>query len=243
MAENQSIVLWRGDVLPLLANQALENSPIIQTRFFLPGEVLVSRYGIVAMLVVDSRPKHRKVSYTDTEVTGINWSEKWHRENITGYDPIRRAHFVNTEEGFSIIRAFALPPQVVKIFKSDGFLGEPMIAKCVCDQAFDMPFDEMEASTNQSPIEEALPLIEAVAFAVWEAARIPADFEMYEWQQYRTWLSFHGWFAFAQAIEQGQLALTRAVSNFDSFLQRFAPQMSPYSTSLIKASGIVPEKR
>ena len=228
------IVLWQGGITSLQLNQAA--TPLIfQPRFFLPSNIVVGRYGVVGMLVVDSKPRQRHTSYHDTEWTGVDIEESdiW---DLESYDLVRRAHFLNTDQGFSIIRAFALPSHVADLFARDRFLGDPFIEKCACDGTFDAPFDEERAATNLNPVDEALSLIEAVAFAGWQTAGI-TDPKMSDWRQIRTWLSFHGWFAFTPAIEQGQLSLQRAIGNFDTLLQRVATQIQPYAPDTTKISG------
>jgi hypothetical protein len=117
--ENEDVVLWKGSVLPALTSRVEANSPVLQSRFFIPTEVVVGRYGVVGMLVVDSRPENRKVTYTDSEWQGVDHRfTQWDIENgeISTYDPVRRAHYLNTDRGFSIIRAFGLPSQVAGVF-------------------------------------------------------------------------------------------------------------------------------
>ena len=238
------VVLWKGSIAQSLVKHAAPSSPMIQSRFFLPSQVLVGRYGVVGMLVIDSKPQHRKVTYEDGEWQGVDWrANEWElmHGDMKDYDPARLAHFVGTEQGFSIIRAFGLPSQVADVFARDSYLGEPYIAKCACDSTFDVEFDEMPAKFNWQPVQDAMPLIQTVALAGWEAAGLPHD-SVKEWQQFRTWLSFHGWFAFAQAVEQGQLSVARAVHNFDSFMERFAPKLQPYPIGLVGTSSTLPDK-
>lgn len=235
------VVLWKGSLTQALVSRAGANSPIIQSRFFIPSEVLVSRYGVVGMLIVDSKPDHRKVSYTNTEWIGLDCTED--SLEFKDYDPVRRAHFVGTERGLSIIRVFGLPSQVADVFEKDSFLGEPMIAKCACDRTFDVEFDEEPAKFNWNPVDGAMPLIQTVALAGWESAGLPHD-TVKQWRQFRTWLSFHGWFAFEQAVGQAQQSLERAIYNFDNFLQRMAPRVQPYSSNLLlgRQAETLPDK-
>lgn len=246
--EDTDVVLWKGNVTKALVGRTEANSPMIQSRFFLPSQVLVSRYGVVGMLVADSKPEHRKCSYTEGDwYMDYHPKSEWDLKDDRGidYDPVRRAHFVGTEQGFSLIRAFGLPQQVADVFARNRFLGEPFIEQCACDVAFEVEFDEMPSHINWSPVKDAMPLIQTVAMAGWEAAGLPHD-TVKEWQQFRTWLSFHGWFAFAQAAEQGQLALAKAIQNFDSLLDQLGPQKrfgaQPYPASIAQASVNLPEK-
>ncbi len=242
------MVLWRGGLTSLqFGNQGVtdlitsDDSPILQPRFFLPAEVIVGRYGVVGMVIADNRPEYRWVSYDDGEWTGIGYRES-DMYGVT--DPVKRAHFLNTESGFSLLRTFALPAQIAEVFDRDKFLGEPMIEKCACDSVFDegVEFDERRALPEYQPVKNALPLMETIAQAAWHSAGIPGD-KTYEWKQYRTWISFHGWFVFSQAIVQAQLALEKAIGNFDYFLSRQAAHIQPYtSTELIRTSNALPEK-
>jgi hypothetical protein len=241
------VILWQGGVRSLTIGvgnttdlASASSSPILQSRFFLPSDVLVSRYGIVAMLVVDTRPTYRCVSYDDSEWMGVRCPLD-HLFEVT--DPVRLAHFVDTEDGLSILRVLVLTPVIVDIFARDEYLGAPMIEKCACDKVFDTEFDEIRAGVLFEPVKSAVSLIEAVARAGWHSAGIAAGPQI-DGRQIKTWLSFHGWFAFTEAIDQARQAQERALNNFDTFLHRFAPNLDPYPpVNLSGTLGTLPDKR
>ncbi len=198
-----------------------------QHRYFLPTEILISQHGIVGMLIADTKPEKRNVTYTDSEWTGISVdTERWAQEFAN--DPVRRAHYVDTENGFSFYRIFALPDSAVQNFAKDRFLGNPMIEKCICDGVFGegVELDEIQASAGERPISKVMPLIELLAHAGWQHAGLkePADKGIInQYTQIWSWISFHGWFDYRNALKHAQGAMEQTIQNFDHFLQRFEP--------------------
>jgi hypothetical protein len=245
---DSDIILWQGGVRSLTirgentTDLALDStSQMPPPRFFLPSNVLVSRYGIVAMLVVDTRPKYRCVSYDDGNWVGVTYvHDKYDHGGIT--DPVRLAHFVGTEHGFSILRVLVLTPGIIEIFARDPYLGDPMIEKCACEKVFDVEFDEERAGPIFWPVTDATPLIEEVARTAWHSAGITTGTEI-QGRQIKTWLSFHGWFVFSEAVAQAHQAQERALNNFDAFLHRVAPNLEPYPpVNLSGTLGALPDK-
>ena len=232
MTDN-NIVLWQGNNA-LTLSSSLSREVVLQSRFFLPSEVLVSHHGIVAMVIVDNKPGRRNISYVEDEWSGVGIDldlVKYIHED----DPIRRCHFVDTEKGFSLIRAFILPSCIEKVFSRDQFLGEPFIDKCINDRTFDVEFDEERASFRSNPVREAVPLIKTFTASAWQMACLPElDTGNVDDVHVRTWLSFHGWFMFPHAVAQAQLSLVKALGNFDSLLERFASDTTRYVSSDLK---------
>ncbi|MES2216257.1 MAG: hypothetical protein V4481_03095 [Patescibacteria group bacterium] len=222
---NNDLTIWKGGTLPLLQYAPLGLVITTQQRFFIPEEILVSRFGIVAMTVADKEPGRRCVTYSDAEWTGVE-------DNGTGHeyphDSVRRAHFSHTDRGFSIIRIFILPKLLLEIFESDEFLGPPMISKCACKGTVSESFDEMPASPNTSPLFMTEPLVQNVTCAAWLAAGIP-DQKPPIRSQWSAWISFHGWFAFKSAVAEAQLSLEKGLENFDDFIGRLTKQPKCYA--------------
>ncbi len=216
-----SLILWKGALTHKLAQ---ESAIVAQERFFILGEVQISRYGVIGMVVVDTRPQKRMISYTDWEWTGVECDTRpWVYEG----DPFRRHHYVDTERGCSIIRIFALPPTISKIFELDAFLGDPVINKCCCDKVFDAEFDEVPSGTISDPVNQLGGITSTVFPIAWKEAGL-VDMNPEAFFDQRFWLSFHGLFAFSQAGRQAETAVTRALLNFDSFLERFSKDVAPY---------------
>ncbi len=220
---NSELSLWQGSPLSLAIPKEIVATAFAQPRFFIPTNVLISQYGIVGMLIADNKPESRKVSYSESEWIGVSASEE---QFHTNGDPVRKAHYANTENGASFIRAFALPANVREVFARDKFLGEPMIDKCIDDETVPEEFDELELGQSERPASEACDLITAVASAGWQAAGI-TEIGAFEKHYLRARISFHGWFAFQQAVDIAQTGIISALRNFDEFLGHLDPSKRP----------------
>lgn len=212
---SDQMILWRGS--SSLASPIMrELLPVLvsQKRFFLVGEVLVSNYGIVGMLLGDGKPESRKASYSDGDWIGVSVD---HMEGTFPDDPIREAHYANTQNGFSVIRVIVLPPRVESFFRTDEFLGRPMIEKCACQGVFETEFDEEFGSPSFLPIADALSCIQGIAAAALSNAGVQGggnDGSVY------SWISFHSWVVFESVKDEARIALERSLGNFDGFIEK-----------------------
>jgi len=228
MVQGNQIILYEGNPLERIAssNIVLSNDrPLMeQKRLFLASDVVLGEYGVTGFVVVDNKPEDRWISYTESDEIGVKWSENdtlqftvW-KEG----DPNRLSHYLNTSQGFKMIRYFILPSKVRDFFRTDRFLGEPMIDKCAREGTIPDKFDE----TNVNPVYafhgEERELIDSIL------EHINPRFEQigesrFSWEDFghRVYFSFHPWQVYKPVLGFGEESVVRAIRNFDQFLSRF----------------------
>lgn len=192
-------------------------------RFFLPTDVLISRYGVIGLMLLDTRPEQRWINYTDGEYIGIRTSE----ESVSFEerdDRVRLSHYIDTETGFKIIRYFVLPPVVSDFFKRDKFLGDPIIDKCCRDETLPEELDEIPADptwafgTYSGGTED---FVDSIIQSACTNIK-PEELQRYlQRTNHRTYVSFHAWENLQEVQIEGEKSLVAALNNFDNVLERF----------------------
>ncbi|MDB5259005.1 MAG: hypothetical protein JWO73_213 [Candidatus Taylorbacteria bacterium] len=221
--ENSLIPLQRNN-LQCPPSALVEHHRLFKSQYFIPTPIQISADGIVAMLIVDTQPEKRWVSYSDVNYSGIECGEG---STDASHSPVRRAHYIDTHRGFSLLKVFILPPKIEELFGKDRFLGEPFIEKCVLDGVFDpgIELDEERVWCSFGSVTNALDLITVTLDQSWKAAGMPeyCDSIAERKCRFRNWISFHAWFAFPQTIELADASILRALGNFDTLL---APRLA-----------------
>jgi len=230
---DQAIQLYRDTGLAVIEsrNLALPETPE-RKRFFLPADILISKYGVIGFVLLDSRPEQRWITYTDSEFIGLSTSEEsvpWESRD----DRIRISHYVDTETGFKMIRYFVLPPVVSEFFKRDKFLGDPFIDKCCRDGTLPEELDEVPAEpfwafgNDFEGIEEFVDSIIQGACTNIQ----PEESQKYHWMtNRRVYVSFHAWENSRDVTIEGERSIAAALNNFDNVLERF------------DTKGVIPKK-
>lgn len=218
---NRAVVLYQGAPLEQIGTRALifPGGRQQESRFFLPEDIVVGRYGVIGFLVIDKTPEQRWVSYTSYDWTGVevrDYDASWRGGNAT--------HFLNTDQGFKMVRYFILPPSVGDFFAKDKFLGEPLIDKCCREGTLPEEFDEEKAYPNIAfwsgdEVQEGLirPVIKA------SLPELSGDeLFSYDWgKNQNSYVSFHPWQDFKYVIGEGQNSIHAAISNFDDVIGKF----------------------
>ncbi len=219
--ENSKLSVIRGVGLPeLLSMNSMVKQFASSSQFFCPIGVSVSKHGIVGMLIVDAKPSQRCISYSESIWIGEMDNGHGHESN----DPIQHAHFFNTEHGFSLIRVLVLPARVAALFSTDRFLGEAVITKCMEENVYADVMDEMVATQITAPLNRVSDLVSVIAHNAWTSIGMSEDPK--KCVSMRARLSFHAWFAYSLAVDQGRLALAVSLNNFDGVLDKFSEKMS-----------------
>lgn len=224
---NRALVLYQGAPLEQIGTRALifPGGQQQESRFFIPEDIVVGRYGVAGFVVVDKSPEDRWVTYTDSEWSGVGYREDEVRLRVE-FEGANPTHFLHTDRGFKMIRYFVLSPQVEDFFAKDRFLGEPLIDKCCREGTLPEEFDEVPAHTNHAfgnaafrGVEEDL--IDAVIRTTFPDLT-EEEMEMYSHgrNQY-AYVSFHPWQEFKYVIGEGQNSIYAAISNFDEVIGRF----------------------
>ena len=231
MGQDNQIILYEGSPLERITTSDIvlrSDAPLMkQKRFYLASDVVVGEYGVTGFVIVDNKPEDRWISYTDGDKTGVSWDPKYHNvefllHGIKG-NTFRESHFVNTSQGFKMIRYFVLPSNVRSFFIADKYLGEPMIDKCACEGAIPDEFDELKAypvyafekREEREIIDRILEHINPKLEKIGESR--------FSWEDFghHVYFSFHPWQVYKPVLEAGEESIVRAVRNFDQFLSRF----------------------
>lgn len=191
-----------------------------ESRLFIPGDIAISRYGVIGFVIIDSKPEKRWISYQDYSAIGVP-----HETAAPIYND-KALHYTNTDHGFKMIRYFILPPKVGEFFAQDKFLGRPMIDKCCLDETLPEDFDESVANPSHLAFGDIYSdgteeLLMTIARACYPQLT-QDELKQYErnHNQY-AYLSFHPNQDFQFATHEGQNAVYAALSNFDDFIARF----------------------
>lgn len=226
-AENRALQPYQESVLARIEPTSLSLQETRERkRFFLPADVLISRYGIIGFLLVDTRPEQRWLTYTDAEWIGVPCTEgsvPYGSEE----DRVRRSHFIDTDTGFKMVRYFVLPPKVSEFFNRDKFLGDPFIDKCCREGTLPEEFDEIPADPawafgTAASFRENLELFvnDIVQGANPQASQDEIE-QYFRIGNHRTYVSFHAWQDSKEVFSEGERSLAAALGNFDSVLERF----------------------
>lgn len=223
-----SVILYEGSPLERIAASAVlpRNKDVLQeflhSRFFLPSDIVMGRYGVTGFLIIDTRPEERWESYTDTNLYYISHSldHRIHIPDEDRNDPIRVSHYINTDKGFKMIRYFLLPNNVRTFFESDEDLGEPMVRKCC--RTIPKWFDEDEAREvfgELSGDEEGDKLVAAIIEGITPRLRQIGETELKRYDfKHQRYLSFHPWRFVKDVLAVGEDSIVEAIGNFDKFL-------------------------
>lgn len=219
---NKEIVPYQETFLERIGPTALTiPDSATSRRFFLPGDIVSSKYGVVGFVLVDSKPEKRWVTYTDGEWIGITFEE----DNMAASGR-NREHFLDTDAGFKMIRYFALPKSVQDFFDQDRFLGEPMINKCIQDQTLPEDYDEELADLHYAfGTNEGNGRILAANIALMANPQlkdtVPSEPSALIARGHRTYVSFHRWQKQKEVFDVGNKSIYAAIANLDAMLERF----------------------
>ncbi|MBI2443113.1 MAG: hypothetical protein HYV40_04380 [Candidatus Levybacteria bacterium] len=204
-----------------------------EQRYYVEGDIVVSNFGIVGFILMDSRPSPRSVTYEIDDWVMPRNEPPGRLEKICEQDPIRRAHFVDTVKGFRMFRYFALPQRVRDFFlEGDEWLGEPMIHKCIQAGTLHKEFDEEHAKLDYAidwGVAHSRPKIvdeiirQEIPEANEDAYSITANVGHY------VYLSYHPWVVYPPVVSEGRESILRAMANFDRVLSQ-----SPQSGAVTK---------
>ncbi|MFH1316686.1 MAG: hypothetical protein ABII01_04155 [Candidatus Woesearchaeota archaeon] len=229
MSEDNQIILYEGSPLERIASSDIvlrTDKPLMeQKRLFLASDVVVGEYGVTGFVVVDNKPEKRWISYTEGDKTGVSWDPEYHSLEFTMYgldEPLRKAHFANTDEGFKMIRYFILPSNVSQFFRTDKFLGYPMIDKCCREGTLPEEFDEVEVNPVYAFHGEEREIIDRIIERISPNLQQIGE-SRFSWEDFghQVYFSFHPWQTYKPVLEAGEESVVRAVRNFDQFLSRF----------------------
>lgn len=228
MDQDNQVILYEGNPLERIAASdivARSDSPLMkQKRLFLASDVIVGEYGVTGFVVVDTKPEKRWICYTDGNATGVPYGKEEAEMLLFGIDddPYRLAHYIDTDQGFKMIRYFILPPNVRDFFRTDRYLGTPMINKCACEGTIPDEFDEVEVNTGYAFDGEERELIDGIIGHINPRLEHIGE-TRFSWEDFghHVYFSFHPWQIYRPVLEVGEEAIVRAIRNFDQVLSRF----------------------
>jgi hypothetical protein len=229
MSEDNQVILYEGSPLERIASSNIvlrTDKPLMdQKRLFLASDVIVGEYGVTGFVIVDSKPENRWISYTEGDKTGVIWDTEYHSLEFVIYginEPLRKVHFVNTNEGFKMIRYFILPSNVSQFFTTDKFLGDPMIDKCCREGTLPEEFDEVVVNPVYAFRGEEREIIDRIIERISPNLQKIGE-SRFAWEDFghQVYFSFHPWQTYKPVLEAGEESVVRAVRNFDQFLSKF----------------------
>ena len=137
-------------------------------------------------------------------------------------DPIRLAHYINTDKGFKMIRYFLIPHNVKEFLLQDKFLGEPMIDKCCGETPMPEWFDEekaIEVFESFKGDDEGYRLISSVIEGITPKLKQIGETKFGKRDlRHEHYLSFHPWQFYQTVIQVGEASVIAAIGNFDKIL-------------------------
>jgi hypothetical protein len=231
MDKNNQIILYEGSPLERIAASDIvlrsDTSLMKQKRLYLASDVFVGEYNVTGFVVVDNQPEQRWISYTDGDKIGVPWGNdpnqiEFDLFGITN-DAQRLAHFIGTDKGFKMIRYFILPLNVEDFFRSDRYIGEPLIDKCVCEGTIPDEFDEQKVNPVYAFRErEEEELIDRIIEHINPRLKQIGESRL-SWEHFghHVYFSFHPWQVYKPILEVGEESIVRAIRNFDKLLSRF----------------------
>jgi|Napbiome12C3dose_1001474.scaffolds.fasta_scaffold00001_354 hypothetical protein len=213
-----------------------------QERYFPAAPFYRSAFGIEGYLFVDHHPEARWHSYTRGDCVHVPYHRG--KPSYCGHDvpptddPIRLAHFFNTDQGFKLVRFFHLPEGVAQAFEEDAFSGDHLIEKCTRDRTLPQNFDEEPVSltfldnddTNLKSLVKALTPINPAYSELASGSVLTAP-------NHRVYFSFHPWPWYNLVVRIGEESLIKALVNFDTVLERMSPQVPLEKQKLVLQEG------
>lgn len=233
MEDTNQVIVYQGSPLERVAASQLVMPETFmmmeQKKLYLASDVIIGKYGIVGMVIVDSRPEKRWYSYTNSDWTGVSMDAEADdpdfllaRHGIESYDSYRKAHFFDTDKGFKMIRYFILPENVREFFKRDSYLGDPLIDKCCREGTLPAEFDEVVVNPSLGFRDEDREVIDMILGQISPSLEKIGQ-HRFSWEDFghHLYFSFHPWQHYKPVAQAGEEAVVRAVKNFDSVLRRF----------------------
>ncbi len=225
-----SLVLYEGMPLERIAAGAIVPydtlKELVHSRFHIEGDVVIGDYGVTGFLIIDERPEKRWESYTDGNLWFVPHStECGHLPEQAITDPFRRAHYLNTDLGFKMIRYFLLPPKIKEYFEKDQFIGEGLIRKC-CEEGVPEFYDEeralrvfgalmAEPAEGERLVDGVVAGMRAHLEDIWKDERknpYEVDFARH------AYMSFHPGQHREDVVNFGKQSIMNVVGNFDRMI-------------------------
>ena len=210
---NDSNVLIKpaGDIEKFNLLELEQGSPEI----YLGTDVFIGEYGVASYVLVVPRPLDRPTYFIAAEGPAGNWSEeelKLCHPDIYE-DPIRRAHFLDTEQGFGAVRVVSAPEVVRAKLGSDQFLGPAIVDKCSLEGIVPAEFDE----------ERGLDIYYSLGIENLERFqrsinRVEKAVGMNDYDTLRTYASWHSWRMYQPVMAEFTDAAVTTVAKFDQAL-------------------------
>lgn len=196
----------------IAALEASETDP--DNELYLAGDIVVGEYGVAAFNVVVPHPEERPSYFSVDEGPCGPYHIRDFEGTPIGENPMRLAHFLNTEQGFAAVRTVIAPTSVEDFLRGDRHLGPALVKKASLDGVMPGGFDE----------EERLPVWHALGYRTHEQRYEPfvervkqaAGFEDYaRLCAYTSWHPYRAYNSVDAALRE---ASTRTVRNFDQML-------------------------
>ena len=219
---NRSVELYNGVAIERVPPSALvlPRTP----RFSLATAIYVGRYGEVGMGIIDRRPEKRWTTYSDLDFIGSHYTEA----DIEGDSNVRERphHYLDTDQGFKVVRFVALPEAVNAFFVHERHIGAGLINKCIMD-TLPEEFDEVEAhqawafdATGNSKVVKEL-LYAAVKLGNQTLIDNKSTDGIADYVGRYPYVSFHKFEDEADVMNQVACSVPASLANLDSIIGLF----------------------
>lgn len=218
-----------------------ESSPL-----YIASDLQVSQYGIRGLVLVDSAPENRTSSYYSNghynSGEPVSGSDNPGSDDIGGTNEYTIRHY-GTRHGFKALRLFVLPESVDEFMRTDKWIGEAMLSKCMEQDTTPKDFYEQPVSLSDALMtDHGKSLGEEIAIekkkvAVLAGILLLADpttslsnfqdrdggweYPYHGSNNQRAYISFHPWMLYKPVLDTLALSTTKALQNFDEMLGMF----------------------
>ena len=198
-----------------------EEELAINHQAYLGTDVFQGMYGVTSFGIVVPRPHNRPRYYSAQEGPCGDYEE----EDVDYTDLVRKAHFLNAELGFAVVRTVIAPVEVVTKLRSDRYLGVAVVDKCCLDEVLPEDFDE----DHELDLSAALRHDKAEAVDITQK-RVQAEVEATTGHMYtaiREYPSWHGYRMYNSVMTDITEACKATVANFDELLTMLRTDLQP----------------
>lgn len=238
-------------VVPGVELDQVQGGEIIKSEDpYLASDVYQNSFGVASFALGIPHPAERPVVYEGEGTAG-----PYHGDGEDAVDPairenpIKRAHFYNTDRGFAIVRTVIAPKEVDATLHEDKFLGPAVIDKCCLEGTVPSDLDEQ---TMQTGLFEPASWLALPGDRDWDH---PGDINPYadrirqrlqaatgsEYELLREYPSWHSYRVYREVLEQIIQGCQATVANFDevlSLLAKDAPKLHDFEEQAINTGAI-----
>ncbi|HEX5797859.1 MAG TPA: hypothetical protein VFX79_00750 [Candidatus Saccharimonadales bacterium] len=217
---------------------------------YLASDVYQNSFGVASFALGIPHPSQRPVVYEGEGTAGpYHGDGEDHPSPSISGDPVKRAHFYNTDRGFAIVRTIIAPTEVTTALHEDKFLGPAVIDKCCLEETVPSDLDEQ---TMQTGLLEPASWLALPGARDWDhieginpyTDRIRQRLQAATGSEYellREYPSWHSYRVYREVLEQIIRGCKATVANFDevlSLLSKGTPKLHDFKGQSIEVGKV-----